>query len=593
MSALGRGIFAQQQPLTAALEAQLAAHPGTASQPTVVYNPYEMAPLGALVCFDTEADVVFDVRLENAAGETFLRYQSPRTKHHRLMVPGRAPGEKTRLVATAGDGTQVDVVLDAVALDAPVSVQTQGEATEGGWLFTLPADGAGQPVAVNARGELLWTLSIPLNHKLHFLDNGHFLTGAPLQMAPPYSGTALWEMDLLGCVYKEWRFEDGFIGGFEVLEDGTIVAISQAAWQGTVRDQLLWLDPASGEIVKRFGAAGILPPYGGSPGQSGSDWFQGVSLRADRERGVLYWSSLAHGAIFEIDAETAALRRVIGPASLAEKLADGVALCSTGEAAFREPYVGGRSGDWLYVVNANRYPDGKKQAFAPLSVVRVQLETGAVEPAFADAPALASPLFCDLTLAANGDALLLAGGESDAKGLVPAILAREQEEDIQLAAEVLLVHDGTVATRWRFDDNMIFAARWQPRALAFDATATGVIGHWASSFEVDVELSVSGEGSLADELDLHFWQDDARLYLSGIFFKGEACVLILRQGEVKHQFFLVTNRKPYGTEWLYTYISDEKRYLNWAIPCEHLSGTWQMDLLIDDFLYHSDETVTF
>ena len=95
-------------------------------------------------------------------------------------------------------------------------------------------------------------------------------------------------------------------------------------------------------------------------------------------------------------------------------------------------------------------------------------------------------------------------------------------------------------------------------------------------------------------MHIEFWQDDARLYLSGTFYKGEACTLILRRGDERHQFFLTTNRKPFGTEWLYTYgASDVERRLNWAIPCAHLKGKWQIDLLIDDILYHRKEFAEF
>ena len=45
---------------------------------------------------------------------------------------------------------------------------------------------------------------------------------------------------------------------------------------------------------------------------------------------------------------------------------------------------------------------------------------------------------------------------------------------------------------------------------------------------------------------------------------------------------------------LYTgYTTDVERRLNWAIPCAHLKGQWQIDLLIDDILYHSNEVAEF
>lgn len=611
------GIIAEQRALTEALEARLVEESGTPDAPVVVRDPYGVAPLSALVCFTTAQAEAFSVQLSDAQGRTYLRYNTPSATAHRIIVPALVNGEACSFAAVGTDGTRVQLALPLAEVEAPMLVAMEGAAPENTLLYALPADGAGQPVAVNAFGDLCWTLTLPLNHRLTFLENGHFLCGAPLQLAPPYSGTAIWEMDALGHIYREYRFEDGFVSDFARLPDGAIVAITQTAWQGTARDVLVWLDGENGREKQRMNAADVLPKSNGTAGQSGSDWFQGTSLRYDAATGLLYWSGLAQNVVLEIDAATAEVRRIIASTEGWEEQrvahseatehittsVDGWNAAHTRLDLFTRPVLSGtfeeaygvqRWGDALYYVNANRYPLGRKLASTAFNINRLDLKSGRVSRYLPNNEGLISPVFCDLTLYNEETTLVLAGGLSNSDSLRPAVFARERQEDILLSAQAWYYVNGERQTTWRFDDNLVQVDLWQPETLSFTTGAETVLGEWAPSFEIDIELPHTSEGRLEDDMHIEFWQDDARLYLSGTFYKGEACTLILRRGEEQHPFFLTTNRKPFGTEWLYTYgASDVERRLNWAIPCAHLKGSWNIDLLIDDILYHTGETAVF
>lgn len=591
------GVFAEQRMHTEALAASLAEVPGTPEAPVVIVDPYGIAPLSALLCFDTVVHEAFVVTLYDGKGRAYLTYQTPRAVAHRIIIPGLVNGQACRLEAVGSGGSQVNIELPVVRVAAPLEGQREGREMVDGWLFVLPADGAGQPIAVNAYGDLCWTLTLPLNQRLTMLENGHFLCGAPLQLAPPYSGTAIWEMDALGHVYKEYRFEDGFSGDFALLPNGQIVAITQSAFRGTARDVLVWLDGESGEERMRLRAADVLPPMGGTEGQTGTDWFQGTSLRYDRTSGLLYWSGQAQNVVIEIDAATAEVARIIGHVDGWDEEHTAMALFKRPvfRGTFEEAYGVQRWGDSLFYINANRYPLGKKLMPKPFNINCLDLKSGRVRSFLDNEDDLLSPVFCDLCLDDAGNALILAGGLSNSQSRIPAVFARERQENIVLSAKVFLYHGGERVSSWTFDDNIIACALWQPakETLVHSMETTGVLGAWAPCFEIDMMLPVNSELPLHNELDVQFWQDEARLSLSGTFFQGEVCLLILYRGEERHQFYLTTNRQPFGCDWLYTYIDGEERRLNWAIPCSHLKGTWHIDLQIDDVLYHSGETVVF
>lgn len=611
------GMIIEQRAQTDALNQYLTEHPGTSASPTVVVDPYGVAPLSALVCFATTSAEAFEITLTDGQGRIYLQYRSPEATQHRIIVPAMVNGQRVCFTAQGTLGTKVECSLTEVSVEAPMQVEMAGDGVANSLLYALPADGAGQPVAVNMYGDFCWTLKLPLNHRLTMLDNGHFLCGAPLQLAPPYSGTAIWEMDALGHIYMEYRFEDGFVSDLVVLPDGTIVAITQTAWQGIARDNLVWIDRETGAMKARLRAADVLPKTNGTAGQSGSDWFQGMSLRYDPASDLLYWSGLAQNVVLEIDAAKAEVKRIIGSTNgwETQRAARSLALESITESVdgwnaahtrldlFKRPVMAGtfeeaygvtRWGDALYYINANRYPLGRKIASTPFNVNCLDLKSGRVSLFVSNDEGLVSPVFCDLTLFDEHTALVLAGGLSNSDSLRPAVFARERQEDIVLSAQAWYCVDGQRQVAWNFDDNLVHVNLWQPKQLVFTSGEERVLGQWTPCFEIDIDLPHTTEGRLEDDMHVEFWQDDARLYLSGTFFKGEACTLILRQGEAAHQFYLTTNRIPFGTEWLYTYgASDVERRLNWAIPCAQLQGEWRIDLLIDDILYHTDETVIF
>ena len=168
------GIIAEQGALTEALEVRLAEKPGTPDAPVVVRDPYGVAPLSALVCFTTAQAEASSVQLSDAQGRTYLRYNTPSATAHRIIVPALVNGEACSFAAVGTDGTRVQLALPLAEVEAPMLVAKEGAAPENTLLYALPADGAGQPVAVNAFGDLWWTLTLPLNHRLAFLENGHF-----------------------------------------------------------------------------------------------------------------------------------------------------------------------------------------------------------------------------------------------------------------------------------------------------------------------------------------------------------------------------------------------------------------------------------
>lgn len=560
----------------------------TPASPLVMRDPLERAPLSVLLAFNTDEDEAFDVTLCDSQDRVYLSFKSEPSSYHAFVLPTTVGGAKVH-----GEGTRgsiFDEAFEAINIEGLPTIDFKGQLSENQLLLMAAADGEGPAWGINCYGEVSWLCDYSLSHTIKPMDNGHFYCGGFDQLAPPNSGVAIWEMDLLGWLHRDYRFEDGFVGDFAVLED-ELVAITQAAWQGTLRDTLLWIDKESGETTRRLDLKSVLPPIGGSGGQSGSDWFQGASLRYHKESGLLYLSGLAQNIVMVVDAQTAEVVDIIGDVALLGESVQKKSKHPLAKGVFEEAYGVTRRDDALYYVNAHRYPNGERTASLPFDVQKLDLETGTADTFICNQDALVSPFLCDLSFY-DDKVLILAGGMSNSNSIVPGVLALKKQDDLKLAAQVMLYKGRDKIAQLWVGTNLASAALITAKGVDDYMKDNDVLGQWTPSFEVDIDLPVASEGRLEDEMNIEFWCDDERLYLSGDFFKGEACVLILSKGEEKHQFFLTTNRKPFGAEWIYTYAGGIERKLNWAIPMEPLSvGEWTIDILIDDMLLHSKETV--
>ena len=160
------------------------------------------------------------------------------------------------------------------------------------------------------------------------------------------------------------------------------MAIGQAAWQGTIRDTLLWINSESGAIEKRLAASSVLAPTGGNAGQSGSDWFQALvcvmigktvcCIGAAWRRMLCLWLMLKRQKVVKIIGHTDGWdEKRVATSLFTRPVPRG-----TFEQAYGVQYADGA----LYYINANRYPLGKKLPSNPFTVNRLDLKSGRVSP---------------------------------------------------------------------------------------------------------------------------------------------------------------------------------------------------------------------
>lgn len=558
--------------------------------PYIVYDPYQIAPLTAMVCFWAEDVSELTVKVFGKTEEGNLSY-SLSTEGSCFLIPivGLYPAETTQVLLTDEQGRQTSLALSAPALPEGLpSFKRSGQKMENRLTFFLPLGERALPCAYDQLGDCRWYLSYPLAHSIKISHEGFLLAGAAPQLASPYSGTALWQFDLLGCITKEWRFADGCSGDFVQLANGNILAVGNQKDKGTVSDSLYELDAESGDVLGVVHGKDFVAGKGGSPAQNGSDWFQARTLTYDEKNDLLYVSSIAKNMVLVLESSSRKLKSVLGKGDMLVDIPQK-------EMTLHEPYGAISLGDRILLLEANRYLGSSEEALRPMELSVYDVDQEIKQVFFKELALPRSPFFNRLKKDLDGNYILLAGGCFDSsaeEGLAATgIFNQWQHPDLPYWSDVLVFNEQEeVVSQGRLSANALDVLVVDLAELMFSPThqSSRLLGHWDALDEVDIDLPITGQDQADDHMLEKVWCDDERLYLKGTFYQGEMCLAVLSQGNQSKKYYMQTSRRPYGSDWLGSYPEGMKRHVTWGIPIRELQGKWNLQLIIDDVLYDSN-----
>lgn len=199
----------------------------TLDKPFVVINPYDNAPLSALILFSSQEKAW--VRLW--VGEELAQDFPSKNLFHQIPVVGLGKDTPVILELFYDDGTTEKTTLSLTAHDLP---QDFVNSTETG--FSAPL----YPQYNDENGQVLWALNWTSTGVFHRLSNGNLALGT-------HNGLGFYEMDLLGKVYQVY-YGDNLLGSsFAELSSGDFLLSSAQISGGGNR--LVELDRDTGEIT--------------------------------------------------------------------------------------------------------------------------------------------------------------------------------------------------------------------------------------------------------------------------------------------------------------------------------------------------------
>ena len=299
------------------LEKEFASEGYTIDNPNIIVNPYEISPLTALVIFETEDEVAPTVTIVGKDEHTTFTHEFESNTVHYLPIYGLYAGETNEVIIEFGD-TKKNITIETEALPDDFILPTSVEADKsslGNELYFFSPSSSGYTSAYDINGDVRWYLTINALWEINRLDNGHLLVSTERLVNSPYYMTGLYEMDLLGKIYKEISLEGGYHHDYFEMPNGNLLVASDDFYNdyGTVEDYIVEVDMNTGEIVKAWDLKDVLNMEDGkSENWVEYDWFHNNSVWYDEATDSITLSGRHQDAVINIDYDTGELNWIIG-----------------------------------------------------------------------------------------------------------------------------------------------------------------------------------------------------------------------------------------------------------------------------------------
>ena len=299
------------------LEKEFVSKGYTIDKPNIIVNPYEISPLTALVIFETEEEVAPTVTIMGKDEHTTFTHEFESNTVHYLPIYGLYAGEANEVIIEFGD-TKKNITIETEALPEDFILPTSVKADKsslGNELYFFSPSSSGYTSAYDINGDVRWYLTINALWEINRLDNGHLMVSTERLVNSPYYMTGLYEMDLLGKIYKEISLEGGYHHDYFEMPNGNLLVASDDFYNdyGTVEDYIVEVDINNGEIIKTWDLKDILNMDDGkSENWVDYDWFHNNSVWYDEATNSITLSGRHQDAVINIDYDTGELNWIIG-----------------------------------------------------------------------------------------------------------------------------------------------------------------------------------------------------------------------------------------------------------------------------------------
>ena len=289
----------------------------TFDSPNVILNPYGNSPLTALVIFETDDEEEISVTIKGKDELSTYTHTFDEGKIHYIPIYGLYAGRENEVVISNGDEEntlkiKTDELPDDFVLPTKV---TKDESKLTNDLYFFSPSSKGYMCAYDVNGDVRWYLDESAIWEVNRLKNGHLLLSTERLVNTPYYSTGLYEMDMIGKVYKEYSLPGGYHHDYFEMEDGNILVASDDFdnEDGTVEDYVVELDRETGNIVKTFDLKDILNMEDGkSENWTNYDWFHNNSVWYDKKTNSITLSGRHQDIVINIDYDSGKLNWILG-----------------------------------------------------------------------------------------------------------------------------------------------------------------------------------------------------------------------------------------------------------------------------------------
>lgn len=588
----------------------------TLEKPLVIQNVYEICPLSAMILFRTEDLQAVTVTIKGKTPAADIIHTFAVAKEHILPIYGLYADYENRVEIALATGEKNVITITTALLPEKVpqaeSIKCEDNYLEGKLMFLTPSMRA-VPASYDCDGEVRWYADENLVFAMKRLENGHILIGTERLVKMPYFTTGLYEMNMGGKIFAEYRLDGGYHHDQWEMEDGNILTLSFDFYSGTVEDMCVLLDRETGEVLKRWNYKDILPQYpvAGSGSQDAHDWFHNNSVWYDKKTNTLTLSGRHQDAVINIDYETGKLNWILGdpegwPAEMVEKyfftpigddfewqyeqhacsvLADGDILL------FDNGHYRSKNKE-KYVKNSENYSRGVRYRINTEDMTVCQIWQYGKERG----SEFFSPYISNAEYYGEGHYLVHSGGIGyengkicDGFAVTRAMSPKHRDKVYTFKSITCEIKDGqlvyelvTPANFYRAEKMSIYADD-----EVFEPGEGKILGELVMTKRTRMKMTGTEMGAIPESYGAKIVEEDDRLTFSATFEAGEMAQLQLHGAEGILRYPIDTIAKTFQAMCVGTFQKADPRSVDVFINKRDLNGKYHLKLAVEDKIYDS------
>lgn len=583
----------------------------TIDNPLVKYNVYLINPLSAVVLFNTEQEVAVTVRVLGKTKEATITHTFPKAKKHILPIVGLYSDYSNKVEIELYRGKKTTVTIDTPDVFNGEKVvnymKTTAEYLEDNIIIVSPA-GEKLSTGFDYAGDARWHMNVPTVFDLKRLKNGNLLCGTERLLKLSYYMSGLYEMSMVGKIYKEYRIPGGYHHDQFEMPDGNLLVLTEDLRTDTVEDMCVLINRETGEVMKTWDYKKFLDPN--KVGKSGSwtdeDWFHNNAVWYDENTNSLTFSGRHIDGMVNIDFDSGELNWIIG---------DPEGWDESYQKYFFKPI--GNNFEWQYEQHANlitpngdvmcfdnhhygsKNPDKFAKAENSYSRgVRYHINTDdmTIEQVWqygkGRGAEFFSPYICNVEYYNEGHYMVHSGGiaydkdgnPSEALGPFAAQAGGSlTSTTVEICNDIVQLELSVPGNYYRAEKLKMYVP-----GTNLELGEGKILGHLNETREMETEVPAEACGEYLPEFcEARIEDEFDRFTFYSRFVKGDLVLLQLEKGNEVHRYFISTTSRPATAMCCGTFLDTDDRNTRTCITKTALSGTYDVRVIINDKKYET------
>lgn len=588
------------------------------SQDIQVYlDPYDIAPLSALITFITDDKTAVTVTVKGQFGSPDLVQTFEEATYQSLPIYGLYADTNNEVIIAYDDQTMtVNIQTDPVPEDFTLPSKTYineeyADILNDDFYFLTPAS-AGYTSGFDKLGNVRWYLTEKLVWEIRTLNNGNLILSNEKLINPPYYTTGLYEMDMLGNIKKEYIMPGGYHHDVAELPNGNLLVASNEFEYGTVEDAFVEIDRETGFVVNSVNLRDILEVEGGrSENWVDFDWFHNNSIWYDEATNSITLSGRHQDLVVNLDYDTNSINYLLGDPngysdeyqkyflkpddSVEWQYAQHAAkILPNGNLFLFDNGINRSKNQDEYVAANDNYSRGviydvNQKEMSVKQVYQYGKERGST---------YYSSYISDVDYLADNHYLIHSGGvafnNDEVLNQPPGL-----SEYTALKSYTSEVYDNELVFELEMDNNYYRAEKMNIYAsnkqLEFENSETlGQLG----TTPVDAEYlslfpKVVNDSDILEQYDLTIERDDSRLIISGNFNKEDSVQILLYSKFKMKQFNIRISERPYTAMCIVVFDDQQQAVTSYINDIGMEYGEYTVLIQINDTIYATNKRVVY